>query len=67
MGKAETKSEFVAVRLTRTERKKVLRLSLLTDQPGNISAGLRLAVSQAKAPTGSSEQPNHEAEAVQYA
>ena len=66
MAKA-TKSEFVGVRLSRDERRKVLRLSLLTDQPGNLSAGLRAAISQAKAPAGS-EQPSHEgAEAVQYA
>ena len=64
MAKAAVKSEFVGVRLSRDERRKVLRLSLLTDQPGNISAGLRLAVSQAKAPAGSSEQPSGESEAV---
>lgn len=63
MAKAAVKSEFVGVRLSRDERRKVLRLSLLTDQPGNLSAGLRLAVNQAKAPTGS-EQPSGEGEAV---
>jgi hypothetical protein len=63
MAKAAVKSEFVGVRLSRDERRKVLRLSLLTDQPGNISAGLRLAVSQAKAPAGSSETSG-ESEAV---
>ena len=68
MAKEPVKSEFVAARFTKAERRKILKLSLLTDQPGNISAGLRLAVSQAKAPAGSSEQPGHEsAEAVQYA
>ena len=68
MAKAAVKSEFVGVRLSRDERRKVLRLSLLTDQPGNLSAGLRAAIQQAKAPAGSSEQPGHEsAEAVQYA
>ena len=68
MAKEPVKSEFVAARFTKAERRKVLRLSLLTDQPGNLSAGLRAAIQQARAPAGSSEQPGHEsAEAVQYA
>ena len=61
---AAVKSEFVGVRLTKDERRKVLRLSLLTSEPGNLSAGLRAAISQARAPQG--EQPEG-AEAVQYA
>jgi hypothetical protein len=68
MAREAIKTEFVAARFTKAERRKILKLSLLTDQPGNISAGLRLAVSQAKAPASRSEQPGHEsAEAVQYA
>ena len=68
MAKEPVKSEFVAARFTKAERRKILKLSLLTDQPGNISAGLRAAIQQARAPAGSSEQPGHEsAEAVQYA
>ena len=63
MAKAAVKSEFVGVRLSRDERRKVLRLSLLTSEPGSLSAGLRAAISQAKAPTGS-EQPSGEGEAV---
>jgi hypothetical protein len=67
MAKTATKSEFVGVRLSKEERRKVLKLSLLTSQPGNLSAGLRAAISQARAPAGSSEQPGYEAaEAVQY-
>jgi hypothetical protein len=64
MAKAAVKSEFVGVRLSRDERRKVLRLSLLTSEPGSLSAGLRAAISQAKAPAGSSEQPGGESEAV---
>lgn len=63
MAKTAVKSEFVGVRLSKAERRKILKLSLLTDQPGSLSAGLRLAVSQAKAPAGSSE-PRGESEAV---
>jgi hypothetical protein len=62
------KDRFVGVRLTREQQQKLLRLSQLTAEPGNMSAGLRLAVDQAKAPAGSSEPPGYErAEAVQYA
>lgn len=67
MAKIATKSEFVGVRLSKEERRKVLKLSLLTPEPGNLSAGLRAAIQQARAPAGSSEQPGYEgAEAVQY-
>lgn len=59
---AAVKSEFVAVRLTKEERRKVLKLSLLTSEPGSLSAGLRAAINQAKAPQG-----EQQAEAVQYA
>ena len=61
---AAVKSEFVGVRLSKDERRKVLKLSLLTSEPGNLSAGLRAAISQARAPQG--EQPEG-AEAGQYA
>lgn len=65
---AVVKSEFVGVRLTKDERRKVLRLSLLTSEPGSLSAGLRAAINRVEAPTGSSEPPGSEyAEAVQYA
>lgn len=64
---AVVKSEFVGVRLTKDERRKVLKLSLLTSEPGSLSAGVRAAISQARAPA-SSEPPGYEgAEAVQYA
>jgi len=64
---AAVKSEFVGVRLTKDERRKVLRLSLLTSEPGNLSAGLRAAISQARAPAGSEQPGSEAAEAVQYA
>jgi len=67
VAKETKRDEFVAVRLTRDERRKVLKLSLLTSEPGSLSAGLRAAISQAKAPQGS-EQPVYESDqAVSYA
>ena len=67
MAKEPVKSEFVAARFTKAERRKILKLSLLTSEPGSLSAGLRLAVNLAKAPAASEQPGSEAAEAVQYA
>lgn len=64
--KAAVRDQFVGVRLTKAERRKCIRLSKLTPEPGSISAGLRLALNQAR-DTGGEQQPAAEVEVVEYA
>lgn len=42
------KSRFVGVRMTPEEQKKLILLSMKTNEPGNMSAGLRYALDQVR-------------------
>ena len=64
--RGNTKDRFVGVRFERQQVRKLVMLSTLAGEPGNLSAGLRWAVEHA--PSGQqltgNEQPERE---VQYA
>lgn len=48
MSELAPKSKFVGVRIEPEQQRKLILLSLNTDQPGNMSAGLRWWLDQAK-------------------
>ena len=50
MRRKRTRPCFVGVRLTPDEKTTVLECSQRTDQPGNISAGIRWIIDHAQAP-----------------
>lgn len=59
-----TQSEFIGIRVTPDEREKIRQLSNATAKPGNLTAGLRLAIALAEEPSAagssSAARPAHE-------
>ncbi len=55
-----TKSRFVAARFEPEQQRKLIVLSLDAGEPGNMSAGLRLAVDRAAVPHTAADAADHE-------
>lgn len=66
-GDKVVKSKFVGVRLTPAQQEKLLTASLVTSEPGNLSAGLRWMIDNSrvsahvKAEAANSAKPESEA------
>ena len=57
----------VTARFTPEQQRKLLALSKMTTEPGNMSAGLRYAVDKAQLPATNGDQSNQSSEGMQNA
>lgn len=57
----------ITARFTPEQQRKLLQLSKMTAEPGNMSAGLRYAVDKAPWPAVNGDHPNQSSEGMQNA
>lgn len=57
----------ITARFTPEQQRKLLALSKMTTEPGNMSAGLRYAVDKAQIPATNGDHPNQAGEATHNA